>query len=166
MSNDIAWTISPKEGLLPVRFGDAPEQVATSAALGPVPRSLPGLPGEATEFRGLEEPTISYRENKVFYIAVGYQTRRVQFGDVRAFTDAPRTVLQAFERVNRQAGFVQLGSVVFEGLNLSVEGYYMLPEDAYFDPDGQDQDDRVIVLHAPGTVEVFDNMPKTLVTFL
>ncbi len=165
MTDANQWRIAPNEGLLPVQFGETAESIGTLPNLGAVTQVLPGGAGETTEFRGLAEPTISYRDNGVFYIAVGRQTANVLFEGTDVFAVPPRTALQAFETANDGPGFVQLDRVVFQRLGLAIEGFYFLDEDAYFDPESGAQDDRLVILHAPGTLEIFDDLPRTVVTF-
>ena len=165
MSKENIWIIAPTEGVLPVRFGDTLETVASITQLGEIEKSMPSEPDTITEFRALNEPTISYRDDQVFYIAVGHRTPNVKFGKVDVFGQEPRLVLQAFEAVNGSPGFVQLGQVVFEALNVTLEGFYLPKEDAFYDPASLEQDDRLIILNAPGTLDVFDNLPKTMLSF-
>ena len=108
---------------------------------------------------------ISYRDERVFHISVGRRTSGVVFETLDVFESDPRTVLEAFEKANRSPGFVQLGFTVFGALNISVEGFYLDGEDAYFDPNSGEQDDRIVILHAPGTLEIFDDLPKTTISF-
>ena len=159
------WTIAPNAGLLPVRFRDSSETVWKTSFLGQPERVLPGASGEKTEVRSLYRPMISYRDERVFHISVGRRTSGVVFETLDVFESDPRTVLQAFEKANRSPGFVQLGFTVFGALNISVEGFYLDGEDAYFDPNSGEQDDRIVILHAPGTLEIFDDLPKTTISF-
>ena len=165
MTEPIRWIVEPNTGLLPLKFGDTPEMVSDLTELGPPDRVIPTAPEQRTEFRSLAHPTVSYREDRVFHIAVGTHVSNVIFDELDVFQSDVRSVLQAFETANGTQGFVQLGFLVFENLNISAEGFYLEQEDAYFDPSGEEQDDRSLIIHAPGTLETFDDMPKVYLTF-
>lgn len=164
MTEPATWTVAPNEGLLPIRFGMSSEAVASLPQLGAPHRIMPNGPDQKTEFRSFAHPSVSYQDNKVFYIAVGKHVSPVLFRDLDVFASPPRDSLQAFETANGQPGFLQLGFLIFENLNLSLEGFYLEHEDAYFDPASEDQDDRMVILHAPGTREHFDDLPRVTLT--
>lgn len=166
MNDDFEWTVRPNEGLLPVKFGDSPDQVGLLPNLSAVTRTMPSADGVLTEMRALDTPAISYKDGRVFYIAVGRRTSHVGFGTLDVFQSTVVEVLQAFEEAQGTPAFVQLGRIVFETLNISIEGFYDEEADAVFKAGGTQQDDRTLIMHAPGTLQVFDGLPKTPVSFI
>jgi hypothetical protein len=68
------WEIKPFVGLGPVLFGMTEAEVAAlGPALGLVERRLVEHDGSVNEYRGMNTPTLSYRNGRVCYIAAGWR---------------------------------------------------------------------------------------------
>lgn len=140
------WTIRPREGMGPLRFGMTPAQVTT--ALGGVEpaRTDPSWDGKAiSEFRALDLPTCGYTAGLLTSIGVGPQTNGVNLSGLDVFANPPLQVLQALERANGGA-IVGLGSVVFPTLQISTTNFYDEDTGKVIDPQPGRQDDRTLLL--------------------
>ena len=136
------WEINPFVGLGPVLFGMTEAEVAAlGPALGPVERRLVEHDGSVNEYRGMNTPTLSYRNGRVCYIAAGWRVGDVIWQGIDVFQTASKTVVQMLEVANGGAE-VGLGSLSFGNLGLFAEGFYLLKSRRSKEPTSDDQDDR------------------------
>ncbi len=166
MMDDVTWQIAPNEGLLPVRFGDTPDAVAALPGMPAVERSVPQFGGGVTEQRGPLVPSIGYTEGAVTYIAAVADVPRVRFGELDVFAAPPNEVLAALEEANGAPPGLTFDTLEFVALNVSCTGYYFPREDRLFDRERDDQDDRVMILRAPGTRVVVPGVDPVPISFL
>jgi hypothetical protein len=141
------WDVRPFIGLGPIAFGMTEADVANvSAALAPVRARMTDTTGIVTEHRGLEDPSVSYRNGKVVYIAVGWQTPNVVWADLDLFQQKTQFVLQLLEEENGRAE-IGLGIISFARLGIDTNGFYDPKTRRFFRPGSSEQDDRTISLY-------------------
>jgi hypothetical protein len=140
------WEIKPFVGLGSVLFGMTDAEVA---ALGPTPGPLLNRwvedDGTVIEYREMDEPTISYCNGRVCFIAAVPKVENVIWQGINVFQLEPKTLLQLLEMANGGAR-VGLGFVLFENLGLRADGFYFHKERQFFRLNSDDQDDRCIAL--------------------
>ena len=141
------WDVRPFIGLGPIAFGMTEAEVAQVASvLAPVRARQVDATGIITEHRGLEDPSISYKNGKVVYLAVGYLTADVIWADLDIFQRDAKSVLQSFENANggAEAG---LGAISFANLGIDTNGFYFPKTKRFFRPGSREQDDRTLSLY-------------------
>ncbi len=141
------WDIRPFIGLGPIAFGVTEAEVAIAAAsLAPVRARQEGAPGIITEHRGLEDPSVSYKNGKVAYIAIGRHATDVIWADLDIFQQDAKTILQAFESASGRTE-VGLGTVTFANLGIDAVGFYFPKTKRFFRSASPVQDDRTISIY-------------------
>jgi hypothetical protein len=138
----LIWDIKPFTGLGPVSFSMTPEQVASTANLGPIVTLTTTEGGSGLgEFRGMEVPIFNYQDAKLVVIGTTRSVKNVRWNDIDIYASKPIDVLQALERANGGATEI-IGTVVFEKFGLHLTGFYMFGRSAGYDPASDEQDDR------------------------
>lgn len=141
------WDVRPFIGLGPIAFGMTEAEVAQVASiLAPVRARHADATGIVTEHRGLEDPSISYKNGKVAYLAVGHPTANVIWADSDVFQQDAKSVLQSFENANGGAE-VGLGAISFANLGIDANGFYFPKTKRFFRPGSREQDDRTLSLY-------------------
>jgi hypothetical protein len=141
------WDVRPFIGLGPIVFGMTEAEVANiSSALAPVRARRMDTTGIITEHRGLEDPSVSYKNGKVAYIAVGGRTTNVTWEDLDIFQQDAKSVLQLFENASGGAE-VGLGTILFANLGIGAVGFYIPKTKRFFRSGSLEQDDRTISMY-------------------
>ena len=141
------WDVRPFIGLGPIAFGMTEADVANvTAALTPVRARRTDTTGIVTEHRGLEDPSVSYKNGKVAYIAVGCQATNVVWVDLNLFQQKTQFVLQLLEKESGSAE-IAFGTISFAHFGIDTNGFYDPKTKRFFRPGSSKQDDRTISLY-------------------
>jgi hypothetical protein len=113
----MTWLIDSFTGIGPIKFGMAPEDVATH--IGAPDRSRRGIrPGSFSEHRGTKAPIVRYRENRVSEIEAFYDVGVVMFRGISIFEKNGLDVLRGLEELNGGAA-ISVGIILFDKLGLT-----------------------------------------------
>lgn len=159
------WQIAPNEGLLPLRFGMSPADVAALDVLGPITARDTDFLGDVSQFHALEEPMMIFRTDIAIHFSANRYVKNVYWGDLPVFEQEAKAMLALMEEANGAPPILQLGTLHFMALNLTTQGFFLDWEDRFYDPARQEQDDRIVSLHMPGTLELMDEEQQQPVTF-
>jgi hypothetical protein len=140
----MTWEIKPFVGLEPILFGMTEQHVGARAPLlGPVAARDVDADGTVTEHRAIHEPSVSYRNGEVCYIATGWQVKDVMWQGMNVYRDSPEAVLRALEAANGGAE-LGLGTALFRNLGIGAVGFYFQDSRSFFHLHSREQDDRCV----------------------
>lgn len=169
----MTWTISPGIGLLPAKFGMSRVEIAQINGLSANPRyriETGFVPEDAeygVESREPHEPSFNYRDGICDRLSAGWRVPNVIFQGFSIFDVSSRAFLAALEEANGKPGVLVLGFLEYRNINISIEGFYLDRDDRFFDKaEMRDQDDRIVIMHAPGPIERFEGAAERPISFL
>lgn len=157
------WDIRPYNGMGPLVFGMKPEEVAAVPGMGAPVHSDIQFDGSVTEFRAIDVPMCNYLNGGLSAIDTSRRVVDVWFGDMNLYETDPLDVLKGLERASGRV-LSGLGTILFIGIGLNVEGFYYADTNNLYDP-LTDQDDRGVAAFQPGAFDALLTEYKP-VTFL
>jgi hypothetical protein len=141
------WDVRPFVGLGPIAFGMTEAEVASVALpMAAVRARGVDATGIITEHRGLEDPSISYQNGKVAYIAIGSRTANVEWAGLDIFQQEAEAVLRSLESAGGGAE-VGLGTISFAALGIDTNAFYFPKTKKFFKFSSSEQDDRTISMY-------------------
>lgn len=146
------WTIEPLAGLGPLRFGATRQDVARIPGLGAVTALDPSFDGSVNEFRGMDEPSCNYRDDRLVGVDTSWRVKTVLFDGLDVYSAAPRDVLKALERANG-GSLIGLGMVLFTNIGVNTSGFFDESSRRYLAPSRPRQDDRGLGLFVKGAFD-------------
>ncbi|SIO37381.1 hypothetical protein SAMN05444722_1739 [Rhodovulum sp. ES.010] len=143
------WSISPGEGLGPLRLGMTQDAVAALPMMGKPQHVYRGSGGQQMEYRGLRLPICEYETGVLTRIVTGRHVAGVRFEGIDLFDGDPEQVTRRLESALGPAALCNEQLCFLKG-GISLGGFYDANDHDFFAPEIEYHDERCVTLYAPG----------------
>lgn len=145
----MSWTISPGEGLGPLRLGMTRPEVEALPHMGKPQHLYRGAGGRQMEYRGLGVPICEYADGTLQRIVASRHVEGVRFDGLDVFGTEPQGLVRAMEALLGKVTLCQ-EQLCFPEAGVILGGFYEPHDRRFFQPEIEYHDERSVTLYAPG----------------